>query len=102
MAVGLGANVTVLDRNADVLEATARHFKASANTAYSTRTRLLELLSTADLVIGAVLIRNAAAPKLVKREDLALMQPDAVLVDVAIDQGGCLETHDPRRSDLRS
>jgi alanine dehydrogenase len=95
MAVGLGANVTVLDRNADVLEATARHFEASASTAYSTRTRLLELLSTADLVIGAVLIPGAAAPKLVKREDLAVMQPGAVLVDVAIDQGGCFETSRP-------
>lgn len=92
MAVGLGANVTVLDRSADVLEATARHFGASANTAYSTRTRLLELLATADLAIGAVLIPGAAAPKLVRREDLAIMQPGAVLVDVAIDQGGCFET----------
>jgi alanine dehydrogenase len=92
MAVGLGANVTVLDRNTDVLEATARHFEASANTAYSTRTRLLELLATADLVIGAVLIPGAAAPKMVKREDLEVMQSGAVLVDVAIDQGGCFET----------
>ncbi len=95
MAVGLGANVTILDRSADVLESHAKHFEASANTAYSTRTRLLELLSTADLVIGAVLIPGAAAPKLVKREDLAIMQPGAVLVDVAIDQGGCFETSHP-------
>ena len=92
MAVGLGADVTILDRSADVLEAHAKHFEASAKTAYSTRTRLLELLATADLVIGAVLIPGAAAPKLVQRADLAIMQPGAVLVDVAIDQGGCFET----------
>src|SRR6056297_1781925 len=78
MAVGLGANVTILDRNADVLEAHAKHFEASADTAYSTRTRLLELLAEADLVIGAVLIPGAAAPRLVRREDLELMQPGAV------------------------
>jgi alanine dehydrogenase len=95
MAVGLGANVTILDRNTETLESLARHFEASANTAYSTRTRLLELITDADLVIGAVLIPGAAAPKLVKREDLAIMQPGAVLVDVAIDQGGCFETSRP-------
>ena len=95
MAVGLGANVTILDRNADVLEAHAKHFEASADTAYSTRTRLLELLAEADLVIGAVLIPGAAAPKLVRREDLKIMQPGAVVVDVAIDQGGCFETSHP-------
>ncbi len=95
MAVGLGANVTILDRNADVLEAHAKHFEASADTAYSTRTRLLELLAEADLVIGAVLIPGAAAPKLVRREDLKIMKPGAVLVDVAIDQGGCFETSHP-------
>lgn len=92
MAVGLGADVTILDRNADVLEATAKHFGNSAKTAFSTRTRLLELLETADLVVGAVLIPGAAAPKLVRKEDLAVMRKGAVLVDVAIDQGGCFET----------
>ena len=92
MAVGLGADVTVLDRDADTLENTARFFGASARTAFSTRTRLLELLETADLVIGAVLIPGAAAPKLVRREDLSVMRPGSVLVDVAIDQGGCFET----------
>lgn len=92
MAVGLGANVTILDRSAEVLEALSKHFEARANTAFSTRTRLLELLETADLVVGAVLIPGAAAPKLIKREDLSGMQTGAVLVDVAIDQGGCMET----------
>ncbi len=95
MAVGLGANVTILDRNADVLESIAKHFEASAETAYSTRTGLRELLTTADLVIGAVLIPGAAAPKLISREDLKLMREGSVLVDVAIDQGGCFETSRP-------
>ncbi len=95
MAVGLGADVTLLDRDAEVLEARATHFGASAKTAYSTRARLLELIAEADLVIGAVLVPGAAAPKLVRREDLSLMRPGAVLVDVAIDQGGCFETSRP-------
>ena len=95
MAVGLGANVTILDRNADVLERLATHFEARADTAYSTRTRILELVSDADLVVGAVLIPGAAAPKLVQKDDLSLMNRGAVLVDVAIDQGGCFETSRP-------
>jgi alanine dehydrogenase len=92
MAVGLGADVTILDRSADVLERLATHFESRAKTAYSTRTRVAELVAQADLVIGAVLIPGAAAPKLVTRDDLATMKPGAVLVDVAIDQGGCFET----------
>jgi alanine dehydrogenase len=95
MAVGLGANTTILDRNADTLERLATHFEARANTAYSTRTRILELIADADLVIGAVLIPGAAAPKLVQRADLASMKRGSVLVDVAIDQGGCFETSKP-------
>ncbi|MAU51340.1 MAG: alanine dehydrogenase [Roseovarius sp.] len=92
MAVGLGADVTILDRDPDVLDSLARHFGASARTEYSTRTALQSLLPTADLVVGAVLIPGAAAPKLVARADLQSMQPGSVLVDVAIDQGGCFET----------
>ncbi len=92
MAVGLGADVTILDRNPDVLERLATHFESRAKTAYSTRTRVAELVAEADLVVGAVLIPGAAAPKLVAREHLATMNPGAVLVDVAIDQGGCFET----------
>jgi alanine dehydrogenase len=95
MAVGLGADVTILDRDAEVLEARATHFGASAKTAYSTRARLQDLLAEADLVIGAVLVPGAAAPKLVRREDLSILRPGAVLVDVAIDQGGCFETSRP-------
>ncbi|MFV0335636.1 MAG: alanine dehydrogenase [Tropicimonas sp.] len=92
MAVGLGADVTILDRDPDVLERLATHFESRAKTAYSTRTRICELVAEADLVIGAVLIPGAAAPKLVTRAHLATMMPGAVLVDVAIDQGGCFET----------
>jgi len=92
MAVGLGANVTIFDRSTDVLEALSKHFGPSADTVYSTRSALLSHLSTADLVVGAVLIPGAAAPKLVTRADLSTMQTGAVLVDVAIDQGGCFET----------
>lgn len=92
MAVGLGANVTVMDRNTDVLERLSKHFGASADTVYATRGALLSHLATADLVIGAVLIPGAAAPKLVTRADLSGLQKGAVLVDVAIDQGGCFET----------
>lgn len=95
MAVGLGADVTILDRNPDVLERLAIHFESRAKTAYSTRTRIAELIAQADLVIGAVLIPGAAAPKLVSRADLSTMKPGAVLVDVAIDQGGCFETSCP-------
>ena len=95
MAVGLGANVTILDRDPDVLERLAIHFEARADTAYSTRTRILELIADADLVVGAVLIPGATAPKLVRAEDLSVMRRGAVVVDVAIDQGGCFETSRP-------
>ncbi|MFV0361358.1 alanine dehydrogenase [Tropicimonas sp.] len=95
MAVGLGADVAILDRSTDVLERLAIHFESRAKTAYSTGTRVRELISDADLVIGAVLIPGAAAPKLVSRADLSGMKTGAVLVDVAIDQGGCFETSHP-------
>jgi alanine dehydrogenase len=92
MAVGMHADVTILDRNPAQLERLSNHFEASAKVVYSTKAALEELVKTADLVIGAVLIPGAAAPKLVTREMLATMQPGAVIVDVAIDQGGCFET----------
>ncbi len=92
MAVGMGADVTILDRSADVLERLDNHFGGNARTLYSSRATLEQCLTTADLVIGAVLIPGAAAPKLVNRSMLGLMKPGAVLVDVAIDQGGCFET----------
>jgi len=95
MALGMGADVTVLDRNVDVLGTLNRRFGSSLKTAYSTRAALEQYVTDADLVIGAVLVKGAAAPKLVTREMLGRMRPGAVLVDVAIDQGGCFETSKP-------
>ncbi len=92
MAVGVGADVTILDRDPEVMERIGIHFGASAKTRFSNRANLAEAVAAADLIIGAVLIPGAAAPKLVSRDMLATMKPGAVLVDVAIDQGGCFET----------
>ena len=92
MAVGLGADVTVLDRDPDVLERLATHFGPALKTRFANRSNLAETVAAADLVVGAVLVPGAAAPKLVDRAMLATMRPGAVLVDVAIDQGGCFET----------
>jgi len=92
MAVGLGADVTILDRNPEVLERLATHFEARAKTRFSNRANLENSVCEADLVIGAVLVPGAAAPKLVSRAMLSCMKVGAVLVDVAIDQGGCFET----------
>lgn len=92
IAVGVGADVTVLDRSPEVLERLATHFEARAKTRFSNRANLAECVAEADLVIGAVLIPGAAAPKLVSRDMLKTMKPGSVLVDVAIDQGGCFET----------
>jgi alanine dehydrogenase len=92
MAVGLGADVTILDRDPEVLERLGIHFESRAKTRFSNEANLAEMVCQADLVIGAVLVPGAAAPKLVTREMLACMKPGSVLVDVAIDQGGCFET----------
>ena len=95
MAVGLGADVTILDRDPAVMERLSNHFKAEAKTRFSNRINLADSVASADLVIGAVLVPGAAAPKLVSRDMLKEMKPGAVLVDVAIDQGGCFETSRP-------
>ena len=92
MAVGLGADTTILDRDPEVLERLGTHFESRAKTRFSNRANIEQMLCEADLVIGAVLVPGAAAPKLVSREMLHCMKPGAVLVDVAIDQGGCFET----------
>jgi alanine dehydrogenase len=92
MAVGMHADVTILDRNPNVLEKLENHFESSAKVLYSTSAALAEQVAAADLVIGAVLVPGAAAPKLVTRDMLGTMERGAVLVDVAIDQGGCFET----------
>lgn len=92
MAVGLQADVTILDRSNIVMEHLNYYFGSKAKVVRSTPAVLAELLKTADLVIGAVLIPGAAAPKLVTRDMLSTMMDGSVLVDVAIDQGGCFET----------
>ncbi|WP_371229854.1 alanine dehydrogenase [Roseovarius sp. 2305UL8-3] len=92
MAVGLHADVTILDRNPAVLEKLSNHFEASAKVVFSTKAALEAHVKEADLVIGAVLIPGAAAPKLVTADLIGKMKPGAVVVDVAIDQGGCFET----------
>ena len=92
IAVGMRADVTVFDRNTQRLEELDAQFNGTVKTMYSTRTALAEAVKEADLVIGAVLIPGAAAPKLITRAQLKTMKPGAVLVDIAIDQGGCFET----------
>ncbi|MBY5991680.1 alanine dehydrogenase [Ferrimonas balearica] len=95
MAVGLGADVTILDRNVNVLRDLNNQFENRAKVVYSTAEALEKHVLEADLVIGGVLIPGAAAPKLVTREHIAQMKPGAAIVDVAIDQGGCVETSKP-------
>ncbi len=95
IAVGMGADVTVLDRNPLVLERLAIHFESRAKTRFSSVANLAESIAHADLVVGAVLVPGAAAPRLVTREMLGTMRKGAVIVDVAIDQGGCFETSRP-------
>ncbi|MFT7490944.1 MAG: alanine dehydrogenase [Pseudohongiellaceae bacterium] len=92
MAIGMGAQVTILDNNINSLRRLDAQFGASAQLVYSTGESLKEYVQAADLVIGAVLVPGAAAPKLVTKEMIANMKPGAVVVDVAIDQGGCFET----------
>lgn len=95
IAVGMGADVTVLDRNQDVLDHLAARFGAAVTTVYSTASALEQLVVDADLVIGAVLVKGARAPKLVTAEMVSAMRAGSVVVDVAIDQGGCIETSHP-------
>ncbi|HEY2481955.1 MAG TPA: alanine dehydrogenase [Caulobacteraceae bacterium] len=95
MAIGHRADVTLFDISAQRLEELDDQFGGELKTCYSTHDLVSDALPTADLVIGCVLIPGAAAPKLVTRADLARMRAGAVLVDVAIDQGGCFETSHP-------
>jgi alanine dehydrogenase len=95
MAVGMGAQVSIFDRSIPRLRQLEELFGASAHTIYSTTEALEQSVYNADLVIGAVLVAGAAAPKLVRRDMLSNMRRNAVVVDVAIDQGGCFETSKP-------
>ncbi|SFD90699.1 alanine dehydrogenase [Roseivivax sediminis] len=92
IASGMGADVTVLDRSLPRLKQLDDMFRGEFKTLYSSKANTGEQVRSADMVIGAVLIPGAAAPKLVSRADLSDMKPGAALVDVAIDQGGCFET----------
>lgn len=95
MAMGKGARCTVIDRSLTCLRKLDREFGTRLNTVYSTHRSIEEHVAQADLIIGAVLLPGGAAPKLVSREMLSKMRKRAVIVDVAIDQGGCFETSKP-------
>jgi alanine dehydrogenase len=95
MAVGLGADVVVLDRSIDRLRELDNIFAGTVQTGYATGLEIEARLREADLVVGAVLVKGAKAPHVVSREQLKLLKPRSVLVDVSIDQGGCFETSHP-------
>src|SRR5690242_14025809 len=95
MAAGLGAHVTLLDVSLDRLRYLSDVLPPNVDLLYSNRHNILDRLKLADLVVGAVLLPGAKAPHLVKRADLKLMKPGSVVVDVAVDQGGCIETIKP-------
>jgi alanine dehydrogenase len=95
IALGMGADVTVVDKSLPRLRELSAHFVGRVKTVYSTTAGIEALIPTADVVIGAVLIPGASAPKLITHAMLRHMHPGAVLVDIAIDQGGCFETSRP-------
>jgi alanine dehydrogenase len=99
VALGMGADVWVLDRNMEVLQRLWRQFGQSLNPVYSTQEAIEQHVSSADLVIGSVLIPGATAPKLITHALVRRMRPGSVIVDVAIDQGGCCETSHPTTHD---
>ncbi|HTO80270.1 MAG TPA: alanine dehydrogenase [Methylocystis sp.] len=92
IALGMGASVIVADRDPEALRRLDMRLRGSARTVFSTRTAIAEIVKRADLVIGAVLLPGARAPRLIVNEMLTTMRPGAVIVDVAIDQGGCCES----------
>src|SRR5256885_710136 len=95
MAAGMGAKVTILDLSLERLRYLSDVMPANVVLIHSNRHNIVSEVETADLVVGAVLIPGAKAPKLIRRDDLSRMQPGSVIVDVAIDQGGCVETMKP-------
>jgi alanine dehydrogenase len=92
IAVGMRARVQVFDKNPARLEELDREFNGRLETVYSTKAAIAEAIKDADVVVGAVLVAGAAAPKLITRDMLKTMRPGSVLVDISIDQGGCFET----------
>jgi len=99
MAIGLGADVTLVDLSLPRLRELAARFGNRVRTAFSSEAVIRELVCAADLVVGSVLVAGAAAPKLVSEEMVRAMKPGSVLVDIAIDQGGCFETSQPTTHD---
>ena len=99
IAHGMRADVTMFDISAERLATVDAAFSGAVKGVHSSRKALLDYLHQADAVLGCVLVAGAAAPKLIRRDDLKLMKPGAVLVDVAIDQGGCFETSHPTTHD---
>jgi alanine dehydrogenase len=95
IAVGMRARVQVFDKNPGRLEELDREFNGRLETVYSTSAAIAEAIKEADVVVGAVLVAGAAAPKLITRDMLKTMRPGSVLVDISIDQGGCFETSKP-------
>ena len=95
MAVGLGAQVTILDLSSDRLNELSNKFGDKVSTRVSSKELINELVVKSDLVIGAVLVAGAVAPKLVTKEHIKQMRPGSVMVDISIDQGGCFETSKP-------
>jgi len=99
MAAGLGAQVVIFDTNLARLRYLTDVLPANVQTEYSTQHAIEAHLSSADLIVGAVLLHGAKAPHLIKKEHLLAMEPGTVLVDVAVDQGGCIETCHPTTHD---
>ncbi|MDW6003667.1 alanine dehydrogenase [Vibrio mangrovi] len=99
MAVGLRADVTVMDKNIETLRLLDSEFRGSIKLVYANDASIEQFLSDADLIIGAVLVPGATTPKLINKQHLAIMKPGSVIVDVAIDQGGCVETSRPTTHD---
>ena len=95
MAAGLGARVTLLDISLERLRYLSDVMPANVELVFSNRHNILDAIARADLVVGAVLVVGGKAPKLVRRDDLKTMKPGSVIVDVAVDQGGCVETTRP-------
>ncbi len=99
IAIGMGAQVTVLDVRAETMAYLEDVFGGAVETLYSNPTNIEQAVTRADLVVGAVLVTGAAAPKLVTRELIGKMEKGSVVVDVAVDQGGCIETCRPTSHD---